>query len=139
MIPYVDATSHNARLSDGVVRSLVSANAGAAAMLLAALLVTAIWQDAAVDFVTQIAVALGLHGCGLLAGVCAYAFRYLRAQAQPAGAAARAFRYFAVFACAASAACFASGLAVVVWGALTVLGADYDPQSNSVPLHWLRS
>jgi len=110
-------------------------NAGAAGMLLAALLVIAIWQEAAVDFVTHIAVALALHGFGLLALVGAYGFDSLRMRAQRAGR--RAFRFLAVLACAASAACFASGLGVVVWGGLTVLGnGPGDPQTDSVPLRW---
>jgi nitrate reductase NapE component len=121
------------------VRWLIAINAGAAAMLLAALLATAIWPDAAMDLVPHMAVALALHGCGLLAGISVYALRYLRSWTRRAGI--RAFRFLAIVACAISAACFAGGLAVVAWGALTLLGtdSDYDTQTHTVPLGGSRS
>ena len=84
----MDTTSHTAllaRLSDAVVRALLRMNGAAAAMLLAAVLLMASWQEAAVDCVMYIAVALALHGIGMLTGVCGYAFRYLRAHATRPG------------------------------------------------------
>jgi hypothetical protein len=107
-------------------------------MLLAALLVAGLWQDAAMDFVFYIAAALALHGAGVLAALFVYAFRFLNARAQFA---ARLCGILAIVACIASAACFAGGLGVMVWGGMTVLVSDSgdDSGSRSVPLGWTRS
>jgi hypothetical protein len=128
------------RFADAFVRSLVRINAGAAAMLLAALLVAGLWQDAAMDFVPYVAVAFALHGAGLLAAVCVSALRYLRARTSRA-VAAGSVGYLAIIACAFSAACFAFGIGVLVWAGLNVLGSGdgYDSESHSVPLRLLSS
>lgn len=122
------------RLADSFVRYLVSINAGAAAMLLAALLVTGVWQDAATDFVPSIALALAFHGAALLAAACLPALRWLRLRARSPFA-ARVAGYLAAAACAACIACFAAGLGVVVWSGLTGIDSGGgDVQSRGVPL-----
>ena len=123
------------RFADSVVRSLLSMNASAFTLLLAALLVAGIWQDAAMDFVPYIAVGFALHGIGLVAAVAIQALRYLRSRARSAGI-ARALGYVGALAFAASIACFAAGAGTVAWGALNVLVGDTsdDSGSRSLPL-----
>ena len=123
-----------------MTRSLVAVNAGAAFMLLAALLVAGLWQDAAMDFVPYIAAGLALHGAGVIAALPVNAFRYLQRRMR-SPLAVRSAAALAMLACAASAACFAGGVAILVWGGLTVLAPDsgYDSESHSVPLGWQRS
>lgn len=123
------------RFADSVVRSLLSINASAFALLLAALLVAGIWQDAAMDFVPYIAVSFALHGIGLVAAVSIQALRYLRSRS-PSPGVARALGYIAALAFAASVACFAAGVGTVAWGALNVLVGDGgdDSATRSLPL-----
>ena len=123
------------RLADSLVRYLAWINAGAAAMLLAALLVAGVWQDAATDFVPSIALALAFHGAGLLAAASVSALRWLRSRtASPS--VARSAGYLAAAACAACALCFAAGLGMVVWGGLTAIdtGGGGGIQSRGLPL-----
>ncbi|HZZ93624.1 MAG TPA: hypothetical protein VFE23_13770 [Usitatibacter sp.] len=122
-------------LANRVTHHLVWINAAAAAMLLAALLVAGIWQDAATDFVPYIALALAFHGAGLLWSASVYALRWLRARSESVRA-ARAFGYLTIIACAACALCFAAGLSTIAWGGLNAIssGSGYDTESRSVPL-----
>lgn len=122
------------RPADSLVRYLFSINAGAAAMLLAALLVTGVWQDAATDFVPYIALALAFHGAGLLAAVCLAALRWVRMRAQ-SPLAVRVAGYLAAAAGAACVLCFAAGLGIVVWGGLNAIDSGgADVQSRGLPL-----
>ena len=139
----MEAATHCAApsaLARSLVRALVGINAGAAALLLTALLVAGLWQNAATDFVWYIAAGLAMHGLGLLAGVCVYAFLHLRSTSRRP-VPARVFAALSIIACAISAACLATGLALLVWGGMNVLGAsgDYDTESHSTPLGWSRS
>jgi hypothetical protein len=123
------------RLADSFVRYLVCINAGAAFMLLTALLVAGVWQDAATDFVPSIALALGFHGAGVLAAACLPALRWLRLRAR-SSLASRTAGCLAALACAACVLCFAAGLSIVVWGGLHAIDADGggDVQSRGLPL-----
>jgi len=122
------------RLADSLVRYLACINAAAAAMLLAALLVAGVWQDAATDFVPWIALALAFHGAGLLATAGVGALRLARSRAASPSV-ARAAGYLAAVACAACALCFAAGLGVVVWGGLNAIDSGGGGlQSRGVPL-----
>ena len=123
------------RLADSLVRYLACINGVAAAMLLAALLVTGVWQDAATDFVPSIALALAFHGAGLLAAAGVSALRWMRSRtASPSMA--RAAGYLAAAACAACALCFAAGLGMIVWGGLNAIdtGGGGGVQSRGLPL-----
>ena len=122
------------RLADSLVRYLVSINAVAAAMLLAALLVAGVWQDAATDFVPYIALGLAWHGAGLLAAAIVSALRLVRSRLRSPPA-ARAVGYLLAIACTACALCFAAGLGIVVWGGLNAIGGGGgDVDARGLPL-----